>query len=233
MRLEHWMQLLFGTVIVGTLGFFGFHIFDMKGILSRVDTKVEAVETKVDLTDRRLTRIADVLPDLKARVAWEEINNGITGFVVSTKPKKTNKNAWKTYIKIYNLKKNKLHVYPISQDENHKDVPAYIVAGKIRESGGCDPSFRELEQHCAELKEPSNIPASYNTETSFLVRKTDIEKFESHIASFTKQKPWTIKTTKMRNWKEIMSNLEEIEEKLEVVIAEARKSNKVSWNSYH
>lgn len=61
MKSEHWMQIIVGGIILTAIGFLGSNLFDMKGILS-------SVKTKVDATDSRVTRIAETLPEVKARV---------------------------------------------------------------------------------------------------------------------------------------------------------------------
>ena len=33
MKIEHWLQMILGTAILGTLGFFGVSLFDIKGTL--------------------------------------------------------------------------------------------------------------------------------------------------------------------------------------------------------
>src|SRR5438309_4304759 len=94
MKLEQWMQLVFSTVILGAIGFLGIHLFDMKGTLS-------SVSVKLDTTDQRLARIADTLPEIRARIAWEEINHPLAGFVAATIPKETAKGKWKSDVKLY------------------------------------------------------------------------------------------------------------------------------------
>jgi hypothetical protein len=203
MKIEHWMQLLFGGVILSTLGFLGVNLFDMKGTLS-------SVSVKVDTTDQRLTRIADTLPEVKARIAWEEVNNPLSGFVAASIPTETGKDKWTTYVKLYDSRSGKLLTYSLTQNKNHKDFLAYVVAGKVRETNAYAPSFAEMAIYSNKEKLPISIPASINAHTSFVLRNEDISSYSTYLKDVTGKDPNVKDLGQLRNWEDIAAKLDDI-----------------------
>ncbi len=207
MKLEHWIQTLLGSVILATLGFLSINLFEMKGLVSKVDTKV-------DMNDKRLSRIADTLPELKVKVAWEEVNYGFSGLVATTNPIETKKGLYKTYVNIYKPGENTANVYAMELKENHKDFLSLVIAGRINSLEGKSVSFEELKNHSAILNEAVIIPPSYNSKTSFLVRKASINKIEEYVKNATGDIPKSIKVNKMYSWSDTYKNLNDMENQL-------------------
>jgi hypothetical protein len=203
MKLEHWMQLIFSTVILGALGFIVVNMFDMKGTLSSVSVKVET-------TDQRLARIANTLPEVKARIAWEEINYPLSGFVMATIPKETTKDKWTSSVMLYDAKNGQLQSFSLTLDKNHKDFLAYVVAGKVRSDNAYDPSFAELALYSSKEKEPVSIPATLNAHTSFVLRNADIGLYSTYLKEITGQEPQVKSLGQLRNWKEVAAQLNKV-----------------------
>jgi len=208
MNLKAWIQILVGIVILGTLGFLAVNVFDMRGILSSVKTKVEE-------TDRRITRVARALPDVKVRVAWEEVNDAISGFVVLSKPQINKDQKWVTSVAVYSRDSEKLKIYSVARDDAHKKYISYVVAGKLRSDAPHEISFAELATFSAALKQPVTIPVKLDPNTSFVLRSTDTEKLSKFMATLTKEKPKTVEVGKIRNWAELSKVLDNIAAKTE------------------
>lgn len=126
MSLEKIIELIFGTIILGVVGFIGVQLFDMKGTLSSVSAKVES-------TDSRVSRIAETLPEVKARVAWEEVNEPLKGFVLKIKNDAENNKSGQTETiwKTYNAESEILKTYKIALSDRHKEHVINVIAGKI------------------------------------------------------------------------------------------------------
>lgn len=207
MKLEHWMQLLFGTVIIGGLAFLSVNLFDMKGILSSVSTKVED-------TDKRLGRIADTLPEVKARIAWEEINTPISGFIATTLPQETDTNKWRSSVKVYDARTKQLLSYSVTLSNNDKYSLAYSIAGRVRAENEYGPTFAELVEYSKREREPVAIPNTVLTSTSFVLRKSDVEKYSEFLRDFTGKEPTIQNIGHVGNWKEVSVKLTELEKAL-------------------
>jgi len=208
MKQEQWIQILVGGVILVTLGFLGSQVFDMKGTLSSVKTKVEE-------TDGRVTRIADTLPDVKVRVAWEEVNHAISGFVVLSQPQLNKEKKWVTAAAVYSRDSEKMKIYSVALDDAHKRYVSYVVAGKLKSDAPYESSFSELATYSAALKQPVTIPSKLDANTSFVLRSADAEELSKFMATLTKEKPKTVDFGKIRNWAELSKDLESIATKTE------------------
>lgn len=182
MTIEQKIELLFGTVILAVLGYLASNQFDMKGTLSTVSTKVES-------TDQRVSRIADTLPDIKARIAWEEINYPLAGFVAATVPVETKGNKWITSVNVYDAKTGSLKSWEIKLDKNHKDYAAFVLAGIVRSNNPYNTSFAELAHFSGKEKTPVSIPAFINAHTSFIIRTGGIDEYAMYLQQMTSENP--------------------------------------------
>lgn len=201
MSIEQKIELLFGTVILAVLGYLVTNLFDMKGTLS-------TVSTKVDSTDQRVTRIADTLPDIKARIAWEEIHYPFTGFVATTIPLKSKNDKWATKVKVYDAKTGDLKTWEIQLDKNHKDFAAYVLAGKVRSANPYNTSFAELAIFSSNEKSPVEIPPNINAQTSYIIRVADIDEYATYLQQMTTDKPTVQTLGPVKNWQDLATKFE-------------------------
>lgn len=204
MPTENWLQIIVGGIIITTLGFLSANVFDMKGTLS-------SVKTQVDATESRLSRIAETLPEVKAKVAWEEVNHAISGFVAVSEPIMTNGNRWLSRAAVYNRDSNNVNVYTVSLDMAHKDFVGYVVAGKVKTENPNDASFAELAAHSGALQQPVVIPSGIDANKSFVFRAGDVKALDEYLRSITNDNPSTVTLAKVRSWKELSEKLDTIE----------------------
>ena len=84
------VQILLGTVILGGLGYLVKEVSEVKvtfkSDVGEVKTAVGTIDTKVTSAIQRVDRIAEALPDVKIRVATEEVNKPIQTMLITTKP---------------------------------------------------------------------------------------------------------------------------------------------------
>ena len=193
MNLEKIIEAIFGVILLSTIGFLAVQIFDMKGNLSTVSAKLES-------TDNRISRIAEVLPEVKARVAWEEVNEPLRGFVLSTH---VNGGRYSAHFKTYNADTSLLKTYTVALSETHKEHLTNVVAGKIRTVDRYAPTFTELAYHSAENKEPVTFPANLNSDASYVIRNTNVEKIDDYLQKISKKKPKVSQIAKVANWKDL------------------------------
>jgi len=203
MKSEHWLQILIGIVILGAIGFLLKNQFELKGTLSSVSTQVEA-------TDNRVARIANTLPEVRVRVAWEEVNSPLAGFVAASIPQKGENGKWTTDVMLYDANSQQLNSFCASFNENQKDSLGYTVAGKVRTENPYDPSFYELARYSSKLKESVTIPVNINSTASFVLRKADIGEYTIYLKKLTGKDPKVENIGKIKNWKELADKLEDL-----------------------
>lgn len=205
MKVEHWLQMILGTAILGTLGFFGANLFDIKGTLGSVESKVDANAGRVD-------RIAEVLPEMKARVAWEEVNFPIKGFVTTSKPKRVSGNRWQTKVGVYDQGTEKMKIFAMQLDESHKNLVGYAVAGKLRSEYPYDASFEELANHSLSLEQAVAIPEFIDASTSFVIRTGSASEYEDFLSNYGDDSPESVEFGAFSSWKELSQELDELKE---------------------
>lgn len=208
MKNETWIQIIIGGIILVPLGFLGSSVFDMNKTLS-------SMTTQVSNTDNRVNRIVEVLPEVKARVAWEETNHAIEGFLVVTNPMEQDSGEWITTAAIYNRDNSELSVFPIKLDKTHRNYASYVVAGKLKSENPHDASFSELSEYSAELKDVVLIPNNVNLDTSFVFRSSDAEEMSKFLETISGTKPEKSKINRIRNWKELVQEFEAVNKKIE------------------
>ena len=217
-KLTRWLRGILSPIVAILLAlsvwiFLELHseIKDQNKVLTDIKETLSAVSMSASSSDERIGRIAAAVPDLKAKVAWEEVNFPLSGFVVATVPQRTDDNKWISSVKLYETETGKLQTYSLTLDENRKDFLAFVVAGKVRTGNTYAPSFAELAIQSNNEKAPVFIPASFNAQTSFVLRNADISEYSTFLKNITGQDPEVRKLGKLRNWKEVSQKLEEVQ----------------------
>jgi hypothetical protein len=200
MKAEHWLQILVGVVILGTLGFLSTNVYDMRGLLSGMTEKMEQ-------TERRVTRIADVLPDVRAKVAWEEVQAPLSGFLAVSTPVEQHPDEWTSTIHLYHARTGALQAFQITRSEQEKDLPRYLVAGRIRTEGFLDPTFHELVGFANSEQIAMTLPANLDSQASFVIRSHNMETFEEFLREVSDGEPETKEIPRLRNWLEVAREL--------------------------
>ncbi|QEA38710.1 hypothetical protein FGL86_06215 [Pistricoccus aurantiacus] len=208
MKNETWIQLIIGGIILVPLGFLGSNVFDMNKTLS-------SMTAQVSNTDNRVNRIVEVLPEVKARVAWEETNHAIEGFLVVTNPTEKEPGEWVTTAAVYNRDSSELSVFPIKLDKAHMNYASFVVAGKLKSENPHEASFSELSKYSAELRDVVLIPNNVNLDTSFVFRSSDAEEMSKFLETISGSKPEKTEIKRIRNWKELVEGFEAVNKEIE------------------
>ena len=164
MKAETLMELLVGVVILGAIGWLTVQVFDMKGTLGSVDSKVTA-------TSDRVERIAAILPDLRIKVAMEEVGKPVQGAVVVTEPVKDASGKWVAAVHVFDTVAGQRQTYVVNlKGPNDKGV-AYLVGGFTSLHAKGAISFRDLERLSSDIGKPAPAPDYVLSESSFALRK--------------------------------------------------------------
>jgi hypothetical protein len=212
MKTEFWLQIIVGVVIFGSLSFLSVNIFDMKGVL-------EGVRTKVDITDARVGRIADALPDMKVHLAWEEVYRTMSGFITVTHPKRVS-NKWITKAAVYNAERKKIIVYAYVDDKLQIGGYPYFyydLTGRIMCKDRNAESFSNLQFYSNEIKDPVTIPVLINDSSSYILRKANIKYYDNYLKSIGAKELGSISFKKANNWKELSKSLDELSELIDKI----------------
>lgn len=194
-----------GGALVTVLGFIGANMFYMRADLS-------SVMAKADSTDERVERIAGVLPNIQARVAWEETNGPISGFVATSFPRKISEEVWGVSVNLYDAKSGELKTYTLTSKEDRKDTLGLLVAGKVTTTNSLASSFAEMEAYSGSEGTVEEIPERLDARTSFILRKVNIKDYSDYLEKISNGEPETKEIGVLANWKEVSKNFDSIPE---------------------
>jgi hypothetical protein len=165
MKIDKWIEILVGTIIIGVLLLLLNQVFDMKGTLGTVDSKITS-------TSERVERIASVLPDLRIKIAMEEVNKPIQAAVFTTEPFKNNLGNWITTVNVIDSIKGESQTYLVKLKGQDDKSVACLVRGSILEFETDAVSFLEFERFSADIGKPVYAPSYVLVDSSFVIRKS-------------------------------------------------------------
>src|SRR6266513_452736 len=129
MKLEGWVEIAVGTVILGTLGYVAVKVIDTSERIGAVDGKLGSVDTKVTFTSDRVERIANALPEMRIHIAEDEIKRQIKTAVVSTKPTQSADGKWKVIVNVIDPVASARWTFPVSLPSRDDRSALYSLIG--------------------------------------------------------------------------------------------------------
>jgi len=160
------LRVLIEGIILGTLGFLAVTLFQVNGTVAKIEGSVES-------TGKRLDRIAQALPDLKVKIANEELRKPLNFAILTTEPEQIKNGIWETKINIINSKKNEISGYIIKTKDIDKRSVAYTLLGIAKEKELDTLSLKEARKY-AEVTDNDDYliyPSTYfDQNASFFIR---------------------------------------------------------------
>ncbi|WP_019605621.1 hypothetical protein [Teredinibacter turnerae] len=203
---KDWVQLLVATCILGTLGFLGVNLFEMKGTLATVDTRSSK-------TDERVGRIAETLPELKSRVAWEELNSRFEALVLTSVALSMNNGAISRRVALYRPTLKKAFMYDIEAPEESLARSMRLLSGTIYNFDRKAITFSDLTELAYEQRFSVLLPTSLDSRNSFVVRSAHLEDLKKILRNASKGEPREIDVETAFRVIDLSEKLDEIMEK--------------------
>jgi hypothetical protein len=157
-----------GVLGTGLLGLY-LLVFNMRGDLSSVDTKVTN-------TAERVERIAQALPDMRVRVASEEFTRPIKAAVIVANPQQTPSGAWSTAVHVFDFEKKQRTTYTAKLSADDMDSLSTAVTGKVMRIDRKAVSLAEIKAMAigsGASKERVNPPTYLDSDASFIASDDD------------------------------------------------------------
>lgn len=187
-------------------------VFTMNATLGAVGTKTEGTNKLVEDTNRRIDRIVAVLPDVRAKVAQEEVVKPIQAAVVVTEPKESSKGKWETAVHFVETAPRKRRTYVFTVKGPEDKTVAYLASGTAISLDSDAISFDSLSAMSSDIGNPITAPGFVVSSNSIAIRKLspDFQKaFEEAIKSY--QPSLSIRTanieTKTTSWEKLSDEL--------------------------
>ncbi len=186
-----------GTLLVAGLavaGWIGKQVWEMNGKLTETSNRVE--------------RIVAVLPDLRVKIAREEVESPILFACAFSQPYEESSETWGSVVTLFDTRKKLRSTYRVALSHANDFSYAYEVLGMVLSSGDDVLTFDKLENASLEFSTPISTPSYIQAKYSFVLRTASRDyKKELEIllsAPPTKETPFT---RKLNGWKDLSDEL--------------------------
>ena len=165
MKMKDWVQILVGACILGAISFLAVHTFGLRGDVARV-------ETHTTLTAERLSRIAEALPDVRARVAWEEFNNAFEALMIMSEIDQSGDFSTQQ-VSIYRPAIEEAQIYTLRDSPERVELISRALVGAALENDQTALSLSQLTELAAEQGYILRLPEGIDLNRSLVLRSID------------------------------------------------------------
>jgi hypothetical protein len=142
--------------------------------MSELGNRSASVDTRVSQIDERLNRIANALPDVRVRVAKEELAKPVSVAVIVTDAKKTSKGDVQKKIALVNARNGTVETLTVTTpaataDQVEKQVDI-VVAGIVRKTDPKAITFADLDLFAVEANTIARSPVELSASNSYIFR---------------------------------------------------------------
>ena len=174
MSADKGIEILVGVVILGALGWSLTQQYEDHAILQNVDTRVAN-------THERVNRIADALPDMNVRLAFEEVHRPLQSAIVATRAVEDSAGQWTMRFHIVDSENSKLSTFVCSLDGMDDQGPIWSVMGLAYDVEPQMRSASSLTRWSAEINEPYTMPAYIEPEVTLCFLDTSASVLEEKL----------------------------------------------------
>ncbi|HXA47387.1 MAG TPA: hypothetical protein VNW52_07140 [Burkholderiaceae bacterium] len=139
--------------------------------LYRMNASEAKMDAKLNENSVRIDRIAAVLPDVRIKIAKEELSKPISVAVVVRDPAKTTKGKWITAVQVIDnvAKTQSTYALPVNGPDD-KEI-GWLTGGAATDSDSEAVSFKLMSAWSSDSGVPSWSPSDVLVQSSFVLRK--------------------------------------------------------------
>jgi len=202
MEAKDWIQILVGIVILGTLAWLGVTVFDMNRTVASVDVRTQTTNDRVD-------RIAQALPELGRRIAWEELSGSIMTALATTKAYETDQGKWEMLLHVFNPKVRVVKSFKVSLTGPNDTLPILGITGSVYSAEPAAATFAQLKEWSHVAQEPTAVPDFIQLNRSFVMRGEEPDAYIKSVPFLTVPVKTTYLKTVVTNWRTLAKELNE------------------------
>ena len=178
-------------------------------VLGWVARQVYVMNSKVTSTEQRVDRIVAVLPDIRVRLAKEEVERTIRLCIMTSKPFVDNAENWISQVNLIDTVEEQQFSWKVKLENQQDRSAIYAVCGVANSSNDEVHSMRFLENASLELDRRVSAPAYIDIDFSYCFR-TVSRNYKKDLESLFKIEPIESPFTKKLNgWKDLADELED------------------------
>jgi len=202
-------EIVIGTVLVGGGGWLISQTYAINRALGSLETKVES---KLSEHWGRIDRIASALPDVRIRIAKEELSKPLTTAVVVLDPVKNSKGKWVAGLHVIDAVAMTRNTYVVPvKGPGDKEI-AWLASGAAFEADPDALSFKTLAAFSSDAGTPTSAPAYVLPHNSYILRKPSANYVQS-LAAILKGRSAVHQTvpfqTNVKSWEKLAAELKQ------------------------
>jgi hypothetical protein len=155
--MKEWVNSVVFVALIPLLGWMALQLYEMK------PTVVE--------TSRRVDRIVDVLPQVKVRIAQEDMQKRVKLAFLVADPVEISAGKWVTRLHLFDFGAGRVRTYDIPVKGPDDVSGAYLVTGLANGIGLEKISFADYTAAAAEIGKPKAISSTVDMHASFAIIK--------------------------------------------------------------
>jgi hypothetical protein len=165
-------EIVIGSVIITGGGWILTETYGMNRTIGVLDAKLSETTGRID-------RIAAVLPDIRVRIAKEELAKALVMAIVVLDSKKTRTGKWVAGIHVIDAATMTRNTYLVPVKGPQDNEIALLVSGAANEADSEALSFKTLTAFSSEAGTPTSSPSYVRAQNSFVLRNPDSEYIKS------------------------------------------------------
>jgi hypothetical protein len=213
-------EFVIGSVIIGGGSWLLLQTYGINRAMGSLEAKVDA---KLSENSGRIDRIAAVLPDVRIKIAKEELSKPIATAVVVLDPSKTVKGKWVTTVHVIDAAAKTRSTYSVGVKGPQDKEVAWLTSGAAVDADPEAVSFKMLAAFSSDTGEPASAPAYVLTQNSYALRKSSAD-FNRALSEILKSKGTTVHVETMNastnSWPRLTEELTKNPNKYMVVVPE-------------
>lgn len=163
------------SVFTAALLWLLYSVYTMNANLSAIGVKVDETTTgtnkRVDDTNERIDRIVAIIPDVRIKLAQEEISKPIRAAVVVTEPSEASPGKWVAAVHLLETTQQRRRTYVVSLNGPGDKSVAYLASGAAAAFDSDAISFKNLSALSSDLGKPAIAPNFVVSTNSLALRR--------------------------------------------------------------
>ena len=159
-------------IVVTLASIAGFLLVSAVSILGWIAIKVWDMNPTVTETARRVDRIVEVLPDVKARLAFEDLERKFGVALLTTEPVQVSNGKWKSDVHYLDLLRGVQRTYSMQVKGPDDHIAAITVSGLTERTAREKLSLQDFVAASLVTEKPTALPSFLDGSSSYAILRS-------------------------------------------------------------
>lgn len=159
-------------IIIALASIVGFLLVSTVSLLGWIAVKVWDMNPTVTETARRVDRIVQALPEVKVRIAMEDLERNFGAAILTTEPVETEIGKWQAFVHYLDFEKGIQNTYVTSLNGSDDQMTSLTVAGLVTRTAREKLSLQDFAAASYETNKPTVIPSVLDSTSSYVILRS-------------------------------------------------------------